>query len=88
MFDIEYQGGRSYEPDFVVECDTMKLIVEIKAENMLDHAAVKEKARAARTWVEHANTFASEGDGKPWHYVLAGESRINESLTLQALTSG
>lgn len=87
QFDIEYQGGRRYEPDFVVECDTMKLIVEIKAENMLDDSAVKEKARAARTWVGHANTFASEGDGKPWHYVLVGESRISESLTLQALAS-
>lgn len=87
QFDIEYHGGRHYEPDFVVECDTVKLIVEIKAQNALDDAEVQEKARAACAWVAHANGFASEGDGKPWRYVLLGEQQITQSLTLSALVT-
>ncbi|MBV1692052.1 DEAD/DEAH box helicase family protein [Novosphingobium sp. G106] len=85
QFDIEYHGGRRYEPDFVVECETAKLIVEIKAESELSDAVVQEKARAARTWVEHANAFAGEGDGKPWSYVLLGDGAVSQSLTLPAL---
>jgi type III restriction enzyme len=85
QFDIEYHGGRRYEPDFVVECTNCKLIVEIKAENELNDSVVQEKARAARTWVEHANAFSAEGDGKPWHYVLLGDASVTQSLTLAAI---
>lgn len=85
QFDIEYHGGRRYEPDFVVECETAKLIVEVKAQNELTDPEVLEKARAARTWIEHANSFTSGGDGKTWHYILLGEQDVTESLTLSAL---
>ncbi|AOW22831.1 restriction endonuclease subunit R [Sphingomonas melonis TY] len=85
QFDIEYHGGRRYEPDFVVECDGAKLIVEIKAQNELTDPEVLEKARAARTWIEHANSFTAGGDGKKWHYVLLGEQQVTESLTLSAM---
>ncbi|NYD91625.1 DEAD/DEAH box helicase family protein [Sphingomonas melonis] len=85
QFDIEYDRGRRYEPDFVVECTDAKLIVEVKAQNELSDAVVQEKARAARAWVDNANAFAADGDGKPWHYVLLGDQQITESLTLQSL---
>lgn len=85
QFDIEYHGGRRYEPDFVVECENAKLIVEVKAQNELNDPEVLEKARAARTWIEHANSFIAGGDGKRWHYVLLGEQAITESLTLSSM---
>lgn len=88
QFDIEYRGGKRYEPDFVVECDNAKLIVEIKADSELSDPVVQEKARAARTWIEHANEFAGEGDGKTWHYVLLGDGQVTQSLTLPALLPG
>lgn len=82
QFDIEYDRGRRYEPDFVVECTDRKLIVEVKAERDLADAIVQEKARAARAWVANANTFATEGDGKPWSYALLSERDVTESLTM------
>lgn len=85
QFDIEYHGGRKYEPDFVVETETAKIIVEIKADNELSNPVVLEKARAAQTWVEHANTFTTDGDGKAWHYVLLGDGQVTQSLTIQAM---
>jgi type III restriction enzyme len=85
QFDIEYDRGRRYEPDFVVECDDCKLIVEIKAERDLADAVVVEKARAARSWVENANSFAEEGDGKRWHYILLADGDVTESVTLAGL---
>jgi hypothetical protein len=38
QFRIEYAAGQSYEPDFVVETDKDKFIVEIKAKNELSDA--------------------------------------------------
>lgn len=85
QFDIEYDRGRRYEPDFVVECTDRKLIVEVKAERDLADATVQEKARAARAWVANANTFAADGDGKSWGYALLSEREVTESLTLAGL---
>lgn len=85
QFRIEYQPGKPYEPDFVVETGGGKLIVEIKASNQMDDATVKEKARAASEWVKHANEFAAEGDGKPWRYALVPDNAITESATLAGL---
>lgn len=85
QFDIEYDRGRRYEPDFVVECADCKLIVEVKAERDMDDPLVREKTRAAVAWVENANSFSAEGDGKPWSYVLLSELDITQSLTLRGV---
>lgn len=85
QFDIEYDRGRRYEPDFVVECTDRKLIIEVKAERDLVDPIVQEKARAARAWVVNANQFAAEGDGKLWGYALLSEREVTESLTLAGL---
>ena len=49
QFQIEYLRTERYEPDFVVETKTEKLIVEIKARSELDDRIVLAKAKAART---------------------------------------
>jgi type III restriction enzyme len=85
QFRIEYQSGKRYEPDFVVETASEKLIVEIKADNQMTDPAVQDKARAAKEWVKHASQFAAEGDGKPWRYALISDQAINESATLAGL---
>ncbi|GGZ93414.1 DEAD/DEAH box helicase family protein [Novosphingobium arvoryzae] len=85
QFRIEYQSGKRYEPDFVVETVSEKLIVEIKAENQMTDPVVQDKARAAKEWVKHANQFVAEGDGKTWRYALISDQAINESATLAGL---
>lgn len=85
QFDIEYDRGRRYEPDFVVECDDCKLIVEVKAERELSDPVVLEKQRAAKAWVKNANEFAADGDGKLWLYVLLADTHVTESLTFAGL---
>lgn len=85
QFRIEYQSGKRYEPDFVVETVSEKLIVEIKAQNQMTDPVVQDKARAAKEWVKHANQFVAEGDGKTWRYALISDQAINESATLAGL---
>ena len=60
QFRIEHAAGQSYEPDFVVETDKDKLIVEIKAKNEMSDPIVQAKAKSAQKWIYHANDH--EGD--------------------------
>ena len=85
QFQIEYLAGRGYEPDFVVETEAEKLIVEVKARNEMTNEIVLAKARAAGEWVGHANAHAAENSGKPWVYALVPHDEIKESSTLAGL---
>jgi type III restriction enzyme len=87
QFRIEYQPGKPYEPDFVIELSDRKLIAEIKAERDMADPIVKEKARAAAEWIKLANEFAAEGDGKPWAYALIPDQAITENATLGGLVA-
>lgn len=85
QFQIEYNPGRPYEPDFVIETTTTKLIVEVKARKDLADPIVMEKARAADIWVSHANKLAAEGHGKRWQHVVVPDDTITESATLAGI---
>lgn len=85
QFQIEYRRTERYEPDFVVETKTEKLIVEIKARRDLENETVKAKSKAARTWIGHANVHAMTHKGKPWRYALVPHDAILENVTLAGL---
>ena len=87
QFQIEYLAGRGYEPDFVVETNTEKLIVEVKAKNEMTDEIVLAKARAACEWVGYANDHADDNGGKKWNYVLIPHDEIKESSTLAGLVA-
>src|SRR5690606_24670359 len=87
QFRIEYAAGQSYEPDFVVETDSDKFIVEIKAKNEINDPVVQAKAKAARKWVHYANEHARDTGGKPWTYVLVPHDAVSPSATLGSLVS-
>jgi len=87
QFVIEYRRGERYEPDFVVETLTEKLICEVKARRDLDDLDVLVKAKAARTWVHYANEHARQTGGKPWRYVLIPHDAVLENATLAGLAA-
>jgi type III restriction enzyme len=87
QFQIEYRRTERYEPDFVVETKTEKLIVEIKARKDLEDETVKAKAKAARTWIGHANAHAKTYGGKPWRYLLIPHDTMLANATLDGLAA-
>lgn len=87
QFIIEYRRGDLYEPDFVVETVTEKLICEVKARNELEDPDVQAKARAARTWIGYASEHAKATGGKPWRYALIPHDEIIGSATLAGLVA-
>ena len=87
QFRIEYRRGQSYEPDFVVETASEKLIVEIKARRDLETETVRAKSKAVATWIGYANRHAATNGGKLWRYLLVPHDRMTESASLSGLAA-
>jgi len=87
QFQIEFRSGDAYEPDFVIETASQKLICEVKARNELADDIVQAKAKAATKWCSTANTHAVETGGKRWLYVLIPDDQVIGSSTLDGLVA-
>lgn len=84
-FNIDYESGKAYEPDFVVETETSRLLVEVKRDDQLDAADVLAKARAADIWCKHATAHTATTDRKPWRHLLIPGTAIQANMTLEGL---
>lgn len=85
VFRIRYSGDSDYEPDFVVESETEKLLCEAKRSDQLQDRDVLAKARAAATWCEHATKHEMACSGKPWRYLLIPHDAIVDNMTIAGL---
>jgi type III restriction enzyme len=88
QFPIYYRYGRgeqSYEPDFIVETITEKLMCEVKSASEMDDPVVNAKAAAATVWCKRATEHERAVDGKPWTYMLIPHDEINSGATLAGL---
>lgn len=85
VFQIRYSPDKDYEPDFVVETETEKLLCEPKQSNQLTDEVVQAKAKAAATWCARATAFELENGGKPWRYLLISHDLITDNQTLATL---
>jgi type III restriction enzyme len=86
-FQIFYRGDHPYEPDFVIETQTEKLLCEVKAARDMEDADVREKTRAAVQWCRHATEHERGHGGKPWRYLLIPHDAVEASRTLAGLAA-
>jgi len=86
-FQIHYSHEDSYEPDFVVETKTEKLLCEPERASEMTDETVLAKADAAATWCKHATDHANENGGKPWRYLLIAHDQIQDQMTLTGLAA-
>ena len=88
VFQIYYAGDHLYQPDFVVETDTAKLLCEIKRSDLIDSdILVEKKAEAAVLWCSRATAHEQANGGKPWSYLVIPHNVLSEDKTLSALMS-
>jgi type III restriction enzyme len=87
QFRIEYSKGRSYQPDFVVETQDRKYIIEPKRADQIALDEVQDKAAAARQWVGFANEHVASYGGKSWEYLLIPHDAIRLGATVQGLAN-
>lgn len=85
VFQIRYANDADYEPDFVVETATEKLICEPKGVDRMQDPVVLAKARAAATWCKHATAHEAANSGKAWRYLLIPHDAIADNMTLEGL---
>lgn len=70
-----WQAGQQYNPDFLVETQDTKFMVEVKAANEVKNEEVVAKAREGIKWCHFAST--KDPDGKPWEYCLITDDNIH-----------
>lgn len=86
QFRIEDADGHPYQPDFVVETETERLILEPKRRDLVDDADVQRKTRAAILWCHIATEHhAKQAGEKPWRYALIPDDKIQANSTLAGL---
>jgi type III restriction enzyme len=85
VFQIRYTADNDYEPDFVVETETEKLLCEPKRADQMQDPVVLAKARAAVTWCKYATAHETTSKGKPWRYVLIPHDSIADNATIAGL---
>jgi len=86
QFFIRHSQGRYYEPDFVVETDDAKYIIEPKRADQISLDDTQEKARAARQWCIYANEHAEQYGGKQWAYLLVPHDEISLGTSISKLS--
>jgi type III restriction enzyme len=85
VFQIRYTSDSDYEPDFVVEAASEKLLCEPKRADQMADPIVLAKARAAATWCRHATDHELSCGGKPWRYVLIPHDAIADNMSIDGL---
>lgn len=83
---IYYNQKQSYNPDFIVETEDKKYLVELKAANKIDSdKEVEAKKHAAIEWCKYATKHEMQNGGKEWVYLLVPHNDVNENMTIAGL---
>lgn len=81
-FNITYNHGRAYEPDFVVETEDIIYLVEVKGEDKLNDPDVIAKKERGIQYCAVASRWGKANGYKEWRYLFipAGQIRSNSSF--------
>lgn len=84
-FNITYNHGHSYEPDFVVETDTMIYLVEVKGEDKLNAPDVIAKKNRAVQYCAVASRWGQANGYKDWQYLFIPSKEVKISSSFMQL---
>ena len=81
-FNITYNHGHYYEPDFVVETEHVIYLVEVKGEDKLNDPDVIAKKERGMQYCAVASRWGKANGYKEWRYLFipAGQIRPNSSF--------
>ncbi len=87
QFNIKYDGGALYNPDFIIETAKKMIIAEVKRHDEVDDEIVCKKKDATLHWISFVNEIADKKSKKQWCYLFVPDDRINPAVTLDGLMS-
>lgn len=82
-FNITYNRGHNYEPDFVVETENTIYLVEVKGEDKLNAPDVIAKKKRGIQYCEVASRWGKANGYKQWRYLFIPSKQVmpNSSFT-------
>ena len=82
-FNITYNHGHNYEPDFVVETENAIYLVEVKGEDKLNDPDVIAKKKRGIQYCEVASRWSKANGYKQWRYLFIPSKQVmpNSSFT-------
>ncbi|MDE6101826.1 MAG: type III restriction endonuclease subunit R, partial [Ruminococcus sp.] len=86
QFNITYNHGKSYEPDFVVETEDTIYLVEVKAENEMNDPDVIAKKKRGIQYCETVTRWSNANGYKPWKYLFIPANKIFSNTTFNMIT--
>ncbi|MBQ8311836.1 MAG: DEAD/DEAH box helicase family protein [Clostridia bacterium] len=75
-FNITYNHGHSYEPDFVVETEDIIYLVEVKGEDKLNEPDVIAKKKRSIQYCEVATRWGKANGYKEWRYLFIPSKQV------------
>lgn len=84
-FNITYNRGRYYVPDFVVETNEEIYLIEVKGEDKLNDADVIAKGKMAVKYCEVVSNWAKANGRKEWRYIFIPSKEIQISSSIASL---
>ncbi|MFR2533965.1 MAG: DEAD/DEAH box helicase [Clostridia bacterium] len=85
-FNITYNEGRNYEPDFVVETEKIIYLVEVKGDDKLNEPDVLAKRKKSVEYCALVSKWAEETGNKKWVHVFIPASKVSSRSTFKYLS--
>ena len=86
-FNITYNRGKRYEPDFVVETVDCCYLIEVKGEDKLTDPDVLAKKKRGIQYCEVATRWCKANGYKPWKYLFIPSKQIMANSTFASLAN-
>lgn len=84
-FNLTYNHGKNYEPDFVVETEGTIYLVEVKGEDKLNDADVIAKKNRGIQYCEVASRWGKANGYKEWRYLFIPSKQIMPNSSFMQL---
>lgn len=84
-FNITYNHGKNYEPDFVVETEDTIYLVEVKAEKDMNDPDVIAKEKRGILYCETVTHWNEANGYKPWKYLFIPANQIFPNSTFMMI---
>lgn len=85
-FNITYNRGKRYEPDFVVETADCCYLIEVKAEKDMEDPDVIAKKKRGIQYCEVATRWCKANGYKPWRYLFIPAKQVLPNSTFAQLS--
>ena len=86
-FDITYNRGKHYEPDFVVETEDTIYMVEIKGENMINDPDVLAKKDRGVKYCQTVSEWGKANGYKQWRYLFIPAQQVKATVNFDLLAN-